>query len=93
MTPNFTNRRELSFPVAMDRALTWMIAGLVSWLCYSTMTLREQTALLVQSQAVNKDMVESLRKQQDALIAADREASERLGAVEIAQAKAGWGVK
>jgi hypothetical protein len=92
MTPSFTNRRDLTFPAAVDKALTWMIAGLVSWLCYTTMTLNERMGVVIQAQSFTKDSVDAIRKQQEELVVADRNASDRLGSIEIAQAEHGWKV-
>lgn len=42
-----TEEKRLNFEIAVDRALAWMVVALLSWLCYSTMALREQMAVMI----------------------------------------------
>lgn len=42
-----TEEKRLNFGIAVDRALAWMVVALLSWLCYSTMALREQMAVMI----------------------------------------------
>ena len=41
------NSERLSFGVAVDRAVAWLVVTLLAWLCYSTMALREQMAMMI----------------------------------------------
>ena len=71
-----SERRSLSFTGTVDRVLTWLIAALVSWLCMSTMTLREQMAVSIEQNG-------TMRNQQ-------MKDSGRIEALELAQAQHGW---
>lgn len=41
------NTERLSFGAAIDRAIAWLVVSLLAWLCYSTMALREQMAVMI----------------------------------------------
>ncbi len=84
------DRRGLTFTEAMNRALMWMIAGLVSWLCYSTMNMQKQMAVMIErSDNAHTDMM-LMRGEQQRLSAADDVASTRLREIELKQAEHGW---
>lgn len=83
-------RRQLTFTEAMNRALMWMIAGLVSWLCYSTMNMQKQMAVMIErSDNAHTDML-LMRGEQQRLAATDDVAASRIRAVELKQAEHGW---
>ena len=83
-------RRELTFSEAMNRALMWMIASLVSWLCYSTMNMQKQMAVMIErSDNAHTDMM-LMRGEQQRLSAADDVAATRLRDIELKQAEHGW---
>lgn len=85
-----TDRRELTFSEAMNRALMWMIAGLVSWLCYSTMNMQKQMAVMIErSDNAHTDMM-LMRGEQQRLAAQDDIAAKRLMELELKQAEHGW---
>lgn len=74
----------------MNRALMWMIAGLVSWLCYSTMAMQKQMAVMIErSDNARADMI-LMRGEQQALAAVDKTTSSRIQDIEIKQAQHGW---
>jgi hypothetical protein len=77
------NRRQLTFGQAMDRALMWMIAALVSWLCYSTMNLQKQMAVMSErSDNTHFDM--------QRLSAGVQLMDSRIQIIEVKQAQHGW---
>lgn len=66
--PEHSERRTLTFREAADRALSWLVAGLVAWLCYSTLALRDgqaqqmaQLAVIIDRQDRNKEDLAQLR--------------------------------
>lgn len=84
------DRRELTFTEAMNRALMWMIAALVSWLCYSTMNMQKQMAVMIErSDNAHTDML-LMRGEQQRLAATDDVNAARIRAVELKQAEHGW---
>ena len=84
------DRRQLTFGEAMNRALMWMIAGLVSWLCYSTMSMQKQMAVMIErSDNAHTDML-IMRGEQQRLAATDQVTDSRIQAMEIKQAQHGW---
>ena len=46
----------LSFGMAVDRAVAWLVVTLLGWLCYSTMALREQMARMIE-RSESRDVV------------------------------------
>lgn len=78
-----SDRRELTFPIAMDRVVMWLIAGLVAWLCYSTMTLREQMMVVIERSDNNRDEMKLFRAELEKMRATDAEAKDRLSAIEV----------
>lgn len=77
------DRRELTFPIAMDRIVMWLIAGLTAWLCYSTMSLREQMA-------TSLERSNQTQSQLLALVRVQTEQSESIKRLQIQAAAHGW---
>lgn len=50
------NSERLSFGMAIDRAIAWLVVSLLAWLCYSTMALREQMAMMI-AKSESRDVV------------------------------------
>ena len=88
--PPPADRRELTFPIAMDRIVMWCIAGLVSWLCYSTMTMREQMILMVERSDSSKADLKIVHAELERLTESDRQAAETVKKIELKQAEHGW---
>jgi len=84
------DRRQLTFGEAMNRALMWMIAGLVSWLCYSTMSMQKQMAVMIERSDNARTDLQSLRGEQQRLTATNQVTDSRIQALEIKQAQHGW---
>ena len=84
------DRRELTFPIAMDRIVMWLIAGLVAWLCVSTMSLRENMAVVIERGLVDKQERAEMQRQMHALANTDVEHSDRIKSLEINAAAHGW---
>lgn len=88
--PMHDDRRQLTFGEASNRALLWLIAGLISWLCYSTMNMQKQMAVMIErSDNTRTDML-LMRGEQQRLAVVDDIAAKRLSDVEIRQAQHGW---
>jgi hypothetical protein len=58
-------RERLNFGVAVDRAIAWMVVGLLSWLCYSTMALREQMAVTIARSEARDSVLSALQARLD----------------------------
>lgn len=84
------DRRQLTFGEAMNRALMWMIAGLVSWLCYSTMTMQKQMAVMIERMDNSHTDMILMRGEQQRLAATDQVVANRIQEIEIKQAQHGW---
>ena len=84
------DRRQLTFSEATGRALTWMIAALVSWLCYSQMTLQKQMAVFIERTDNMRTDIVSLHGEQQHLALADDVAAKRIQSLELKQAEHGW---
>jgi hypothetical protein len=90
MMPPVPDRRELTFPIAMDRIIMWLIAGLVSWLCYSTMTMREQMVVMIERSDNSRQDLKIVHTELERLTAADKAAANQLREIQIKQAEHGW---
>jgi len=88
--PPVPDRRELTFPIAMDRIIMWLIAGLVSWLCYSTMTMREQMVVMIERSDNSRQDLKIVHTELERLTAADKAAANQLREIQIKQAEHGW---
>lgn len=84
------DRRELTFPIAMDRALMWLLAGLMTWLCYSTMNMREQMTLVLERSDTSKENFKIIHAELERLTSADSETAKAVKKVELKQAEHGW---
>lgn len=80
----------MTFPNAMDRIVTWLVAGLVSWLCISNMALREQMAVMIERSDSSRADLKIVHQELERLTTADREAAEALNKVQMKQAEHGW---
>jgi hypothetical protein len=84
------DRRQLTFSEAIGRALMWMIATLVSWLCYSQMTLQKQMAVFIERSDNMRMEITSIRGEQQHLAAVDELNAQRIRAMELKQAEHSW---
>jgi hypothetical protein len=85
-----SERRELTFPIAMDRVVMWLIAGLVAWLCVSTMGLREQMAVVMERGENSRQDFKIVHEEMERLTNSDKKISESLKELELKQAQHGW---
>ncbi len=81
---------QLSFLGAKDRIVMWLVAGLVSWLCYSTMMMRESMVLMVERSSSFKEQIAILYAQNQQLQLADAAFRAKLEEVQLQQAEHGW---
>jgi hypothetical protein len=89
--------RELTFPVAMDRMVMWLIAGLVSavvalvgWLCLQQ---QEQGKLLVKMDErgqATKEQMTILHQELERLTLTDNRLSLQLNKLQLQAAEHGW---
>ncbi len=66
-----TEEKRLNFGVAVDRAIAWMVVGLLTWLCYSTMALREQMAVMIARSEARDSILSVLQTRLDAHVDED----------------------
>lgn len=90
MEADVKDRRELTFPVAMDRLLVWLIAALVSWLCVSTLSLREQMAVLLERDLGTKAEMVAMKRELEKLGDAHKTQAEHLRQLQLLAAQHGW---
>jgi hypothetical protein len=84
------DRRELTFPMAMDRIVMWLIAGLTAWLCYSTMTMREQMVVMFERSDNSRQDLKIVHEELERLTERDSEMAASVKKVELKQAEHGW---
>ena len=62
-----SDRRRLTFAEVVDRGVVYLIAGLICWLCASTLVMREQLAVMVERSSNDRARVERMEANQAAL--------------------------
>jgi len=88
--PPVSDRRELTFPIAMDRIVMWLSAGLLGWLCYSTMTMREQMVAMNERSIAYKEQQTIFHQELERLTLTDNRLSLELKRLQIQAAQHGW---
>jgi hypothetical protein len=74
----------------MDRIVMWLSAGLLSWLCYSTMTMREQMTRMDERAISSKEQQIAIVQEQSRLNLVDARLSLELKHLQILAAQHGW---
>lgn len=59
------NSDRMSFGSAVDRAVAWLVVTLLAWLCYSTMALREQMAMMIAKAETRDAIIAQLQSRLD----------------------------
>jgi hypothetical protein len=87
----------LTFPVAVSKAAMWLLAGMLSgigvlltWLCVSTMGLKEQNVILLERSGYALKQYEVVHAELERLTIADSVMRDQLEKVKLAQAEHGW---
>ncbi len=87
-----TDMRELTFPIAMDRIVMWLSAGLIGWLCYSSMTMREQLVVMVERSSNFQEQMKTFHGELERLTLADKQSADQIRKLQVQAAKNGWRV-
>ena len=82
--------RLLTFPLAMDRIVMWLSAALLSWLCYSTMTMREQMVVMIERSDNSRQDLKIVHAELERLTSVDNANANQLLGIQIKQAEHGW---
>ena len=85
-----TDRREPSRLERMDRVVQWAIMALVSWLCISTMTLREQMAAALERDHESREHEMLVNREIEHLSATDQVLADMVKQLQIQAASHGW---
>ena len=84
------DRRALTFPIAMDRIVMWLSAGLLSWLCYSTMTMREQMTRMDERSQISKEQMIVFHQDLERMTLTHNRLSLEVKQIQILAAQHGW---
>lgn len=87
----FTPKEErLTFGKSLDRVVVYLIAGLVAWLCVSTMNLREQMALVVERGTRADKQFDIMHSELERLTNTDKQHDAAINSLKIEAARRGW---
>lgn len=81
---------QLSFLGAKDRILMWLIAGLISWLCYSTMIMRESMVLMLERSQTANEQIKILHNELERVTSSNTNQDKKINDLQLQQAAHGW---
>ena len=87
------DRRAGTIIATMDRVIMWALTGLMGWLCFSHVQLREQVATMMERSDSTRAQLADMRTELGRLTAADSAAVQRIQNLELGAARHGWGSK
>ena len=68
----------------------WLSAALLSWLCYSTMTMREQMVVMIERSDNSRQDLKIVHAELERLTSVDNANANQLREIQIKQAEHGW---
>lgn len=84
------DRRRLSFGEAIDRAVVYLMAGLIGWLCLNSLEQGKQITTLVERGASDRKIIDELRREQQDFRRSDAILMEKMQEFEVEAARHGW---